>query len=107
MPLPSTSIHPVREHNEQPFCLQMMQLTSTSALGVVNLYSAAQSSNPGLYKQQIFWIGGGLLIALVISLIDGATLELRLFDPAGNFIKSVSRKGEGPGDARRIRACVT
>jgi len=36
MPLPSTSNQPVREHSAQPFWRHTMQLTSTSALGVVN-----------------------------------------------------------------------
>ena len=41
-----------------------------------------------------------------IVVADGASLELRFFDPAGTFMRSVGRRGEGPGEFRRMGSLV-
>lgn len=49
-------------------------------------------------------VGAVLTSAGTLVIADGATGELRFFDEAGDFIRSVGREGEGPGEFRALGA---
>lgn len=61
--------------------------------------SVGASSGEGTIDNELPWVvsrpGGGYLV------IDGYT-RFKLFDAQGNFVRSVGREGDGPGELRNI-----
>jgi 6-bladed beta-propeller len=42
-----------------------------------------------------------------VVIVDGRNNDIRLFDPAGQFMHRIGRLGSGPGEFRRVRAAGT
>jgi len=55
----------------------LLTVCLVSAIGIVNLYSATAEWSTGtpFYLKQLFWLGGGLLLALLMCLFDYRHLE--------------------------------
>lgn len=55
----------------------LLTVCLVSAIGIVNLYSATAEWSIGtpFYLKQLFWLGGGLLLALLMCLFDYRHLE--------------------------------
>jgi hypothetical protein len=54
-------------------------------------------------RYELSRVSGSLRLADgTIVVADGGSLELRFFDSTGSFLKSAGRRGEGPGEFRRL-----
>ena len=76
--------------------------TPAQALRVEGAPQLVIGTRPGTQYELSRVVGTARLSDGRIAVADGASLELRFYDPRGTFIKAVGGRGAGPGEFRRL-----